>query len=243
MIADPSLQLQSDIHARLCADPFLAPYGVALVEEGVNDSDVTQALGPERAGGIAGKQWGTLISVLPTEDGRNGQPNVPGPQEEFTLTVRVMVIPKTARAAAKAVGVPYLSFTVLAQYIKRLCDLCQLGTAPVLYQRAEPVTDGQGTIGKDVRFTWKPSAANIPAVRQPTIIPQPDGSLVLATNTAGATIYVTEDGSYPAPGNALHESAAGAPLNVPAPPAGAMVRASAYKDGWLPSGVSELLVA
>ena len=239
MMLPPDLQLQQDMAARFQADEFLSAYAVTLEADGYTEADVQQALGPTLAGGIAGKVRGFLISVLITEDGRDEKVNVPGPMEEFQLTVRVAEVPKVSRAAAKSAGKPYLSYSHLVRRVKQLGHQFQLGSAPVLYLRALAYNDGAGTVGKEVLFSWKPSPQFAAAVARPTFQKQPDGSLVLATNTAGATIYATEDGNLPTPG-APFASVAGAPLALEAPAAGVLVRAVAYKDGMTASGASEL---
>ncbi len=221
-------KLQQDIAARLSTDAVLAPIGVVLEMDGQTESEISLALGPARAGGIAGKQRGSLIVVQQTEDGGDNLPNVPGPFQAYRITVRVLELPKLAREQPG-----YVSQFVVAARIKALLHLCQLGTAPVIFVRGVPSNDGEGTVGKDLTFTWQPGPEFVQSVAQPTLTEGPPGQLAIASATPGATCYATTDGSYPAP---IGEPALAL---QPQPPAGTLVRAVAYLAGAIPSGVTE----
>ncbi len=222
-------RLQSDVAARIQADAILARIGCVREMDGLTESDAALALGPGRAGGVAGAQAGSLIIVRQTSDGSDTQPNVPGPRESFRLVVSVLELPKLARTQPD-----YLSFFVIAARIKALCHQCQIGTAPVLYARGTPTNDGQGTVGKDLTFTWTPA----PQFSQAVAMPQFQDVVGIAwgfpSRTPGAVCYATTDGSYPVP---TGDPVAEVPNN--SLPAGTLLRVVAYADGMIPSGVAE----
>ena len=214
--------------ARIQADVILSRIACVREMDGLTESDAALALGPGRAGGVAGAQAGSLIIVRQTSDGSDTQPNVPGPRESFRLVVSVLELPKLARTQPG-----YLSFFVIAARIKALCHQCQIGTAPVLYAKGTPTNDGQGTVGKDLAFTWTPAPQFVQAVAMPTVTEGLPGTMAVASRTPGAVCYVTTDGTYPVPtGDPVPEL-------QPMPPAGTLVRAVAYADGLIPSGVAE----
>lgn len=224
----PDLQFQDDVFARMEADPFFDSLAVTMEADGQSEADIAQALGPMRAGGKPGGQAGSLVIVTQTEDGRDDRADIPGPQEQFELTVRVLELPKIARRQPG-----YVSYNRIAQRIKQLFHQVQIGSAPILYVSASAFNDGNGTIGKDVKLSWRPSPVVVPRVMNPTMTIDESGHPVFACNTAGAAIFATFDGSYPAP-----IPANATPTNR-APLAGEVIRFAAYLDGRDASGVSE----
>ena len=223
----PDQIFQTDVAARLQCDPLLSKIGQVREQDGFTEADAQLALGPARAGGVAGAQAGSLIVVQQTTDGSDVKANVPGPMEGFRLTVRVLELPKLARPQAG-----YISYFVVSARIKALLHLFQLGTAPVLYVRGTPYNDGNGTVGKDLLFSWTPGPQIVQMTAQPTIVADENG-MTISSQSEGAVCYFTTDGSYPASsGNAVQN-----PLPLPA--AGTLVRAVAYVADQIPSGVTE----
>lgn len=224
-----SIQLQEDIAARLQADPYLSNVGMVQEREGWTESELKQNLGPYRAGGQAGALPGLMILV-----------RTPGvtPMDKNALTGRnryeIVVQPSELPKMTTAKGAKH--WEDIADRIEGILHLCQVGPAPLICERRTPFNDGEGTTGCDIVFSLVRAISVDARCMQPTITPQADGSLALACNTAGATVYLTTNGSYPTPVNDH------LPLGSYKPAAGTFLRAVAYKDGMTASGVSELLL-
>lgn len=222
-----SIQLQEDIAARLQADPYLSNIGIVQEREGWTESELKQNLGPYRAGGQAGALPGLMILVR-TPGVTPMDKNALTGRNRYEIAVQPSELPKltTAKSAKH--------WEDIADRIEAILHLCQIGPAPLICERRTPFNNGEGETGCDIVFSLVRAIAVPPRCMQPTITPQPDGSLVLACNTAGARIYLTTDGSYPTPINDH------LPLGGYKPAPSTMLRAVAYKEGMTASGASEL---
>jgi hypothetical protein len=227
--------LQDDIYARLLADEWLASVSILNQRTGVILNEVTQSLGVLNSRG--GKIGACIIVLSPLASFE--YPEVPGGPLDVRLMVRVLEDPlfnddatngtqKSGLAICKRVA------RILHLYTPYLMANALLPENPMIV----PVDDPLAPIAYEVRFHV--TEANNDAVLK-TGMPQisPNGGTVPATvtltsETGGASIYYTKDGSHPYPGNA-NSFLYNAPISLTQP---TKLRACAFKSGEIASDVT-----
>lgn len=228
---------QADFAARLSADPYFADIGVYLFRPRANLAATAIVQGIEAALNCfalkAGKGGAAVTVLMPTADAADG--NVPGPELEERLTVRVQELPLTNMGAKGTLK----SAEQIAIEVARLLHLFQSGGQ---VWRADtgaltPSLEFAPKITYDVNFRRRLPLAPRTKAALPLITPDEGATPVEASIAAapGAAIYYTLDGSLPAPG-AAGSTLYSAPVAVAS---AALLRAVAYETGKAASNVAE----
>lgn len=228
---------QADFVARLSADPFFADVGVYLFRPRANLAATTIVGQIEQALNCftlkAGKGGAAVTVLMPTADAADG--NVPGPELEESITVRVQELPLTNMGATGTLK----SAEQIAIEVARLLHLFQTGGQVWRSATAAltPNLEFAPKITYDVNFRRRLPLAARAKSALPLITPDAGAAPVeVAIEAApGAAIYYTLDGSLPAPGAAGSTLYAG-PVAVGA---AALLRAVAYEATKAASNVAE----
>ena len=225
-------QLQLDISGRLDSLPAFEYVPVRSVRP--RDEEEALQIQTELDQTLAGlldkngRSGATVIVQMPTLDVRN--PDIPGPDLEVTTVVRVMENPLINMGASGS----RLSAETLGLAALGGLHLWDPGSG-VLYARGramEPSLDFEGLIVYDVLISSRLGLSTSPTAPEPRAEVYGDQA-ALTCGLEGAEMRYTLDGSFPGPSATLYT----APLDL----TGAdLLRAAAYKDGLLPSSVTEL---
>jgi len=223
--------LQEEMFYRLTNDPFLANVTIFLRRRGVVDSDIANRIGPSNVrNGLAGA---AMIVMMPFVDvPENGSV---GPQCDILPIVRSIERP-TINQAVGGTGITAEALGLRSIRLFHLwpCDALNANLyADKRAMRPAPIKVGTD-VGYDTFFHCS-SGFNGAAVSRP-VITNVAGAAQIACNTPLAQIWVTTDGSYPAPNSGTSQLYNG-PLAVAA---GSLVRACGYLGTVIPSGVSRL---
>lgn len=233
----PLEQDQADFAARLDADAYFADVGIYLLRPRANLAATAIIQGIEAALNclsLKGGKGGAAVTVLmPTGDSPDG--NVGGPELEERITVRVQELPLTNMGAQGTLK----SAESIALEVLRLLHHFRSG-GQVWYadnQALTPNLEFAPKVTYDVTFRRKLVLGTRPKAAMPMLTPE-DGAApqtVTIEAAAGAAIYYTLDGSYPAPG-APGSTLYTAPVEVAA---ATIVRAVAYETGKAASNCAE----
>jgi hypothetical protein len=225
--------LQADVTAILKAVPALADAAVLSDDEGDIEADVIKNLGPLNAG-ETGKRGLCLVVMAP--EAENALPDTPGPQMEARMDIQVIESVAINRGAT-GTGIRAAKAAVLALNALHL----QILGPCSLWCDAKPIVPVRVKKGYQSRTVTMRTRIGLPGSgKVSAVAAQADGSsLALSTSTAGATIYYTTDGSYPAPSNTAAIEYEGAVFDLPAD---TQIRAAAYAAGLNPSDVTSLLI-
>jgi hypothetical protein len=226
--------LQADIAARLSADAFFVD--IPVIDERKADvvGDISKALGVLTVKG--GKLGVCAVVLSPTAD--DEMPDATFGPLEVVMTVRVL---ENVLFNTGATGTGKAALTVARRIHRILKHYRPVGLAQPLRPRnpgITPVADPLAPVAYEVNFSTTEADAGrelkcaIPTIAAGgTVHPQ---TVTLATNTGGASIYYTLNGTHPAAGNT-----AAVLYTVPFSMATAgSVRACAYLTGYVASDVN-----
>lgn len=175
-----------------------------------------------------GKGGATAIVQMPTLDVEN--PDIPGPDLVVTTVVRVLENPQInmgdagTQSSAETLGL--LGLAGLHQW--------DPGDGNPLFARGramEPNLDFDGLVGYDILIQCRLGIQPEASVPEPALTLY-SGTAALSCPLSGAEIRYTLDGSFPGPAATLYAS----PFSVGA---AKLLRAAAYKDGLLPSHITQ----
>jgi len=222
-------KLQRMMADRLRADSFFADIAILEERKGVTSDDVLTALSTmnERNGKL-----GACVMVrMAMREARS--PDLPSPEHRVTLPVAVFETPLFNRAEPQGT---LKTADLISQHVERVlhgfqahdlsASLHTEGTIPDNYQ--------DGTLELVVNFSTQTFGQYLPVVSMPRIEVSA-GEATLTSNTAGASIYYTLDGSYPGTDASLYS----VPFSVNA---GQTVRAVAYKANHTASSLNALTI-
>jgi len=195
-----------------------------LIEDAIN-----KALLGGYLEGETGKA-GLCIQVL-MPDAEVNESNVPGPQLDVVLFVRITENP-LVNEGADGTGIHAEDAAMIV--LQALHHWHREGRCVYADKRAirDGDTDEDGHITFEVVVRTELGVSPLARVADP-VITYAAGNVTLASATSGAALYHTTDGSTPAPSNA-------AALLYAAPFAaasGVTIRAAAFKSGLLPSAI------
>jgi hypothetical protein len=219
-------RLQADVTAILKAVPDLADAAIFSDNEGDIESEVVKKLGPLNAG-EGGKRG--LCGIVLAPETEEAEPNTPGPQMNARIDIQFIENVTVNRGSA---GTGVRAATAAATALNAL-QLHVLGWT-ALYCPPKPVTPVKiEKAGHISRLVTLIARASLPGNSKcSAVVPQAaGGELSLTCATAGAAIWYTVDGSYPAPSNAAATLYTEPVINLDG---GTLVRAAAYKEGLNP---------
>jgi hypothetical protein len=237
IILSPLERDQADFFGRLNADAFFADIGLYLFRPRANLAATAIVQGIEGAlncFALKGGKGGAAVTVLmPTGDSPDG--NVGGPELEERITVRVQELPLTNMGAQGTLK----SAESIALEVLRLLHHFRSGgqTWYADNQALTPNLEFAPKVTYDVTFRRKLALSTRAKSTAPLLTPGGDYIVVIQA-AAGAAIYYTVDGSYPAPGAAGSTLYSG-PVNLLPP---ATLRAVAYETGKAASNVVQVTV-
>ena len=185
---DPILQVQLDIVGRLESDPFFSDLPIIQERKGVTEKEVAEALNIRLK--KDGKTGAAIIVMMPERSVQN--PDAPGPQNVVSTTLRVLTIP----LLAQAIGGAKKEASRIGLYLQQIFHLWQVGPTTVQNTKVLPYNDGQGTTGEDVILE---SFLQLPWAQKtlPARISGTASAVTLTSNTAGASLFYSTDGSFP----------------------------------------------
>jgi len=230
-------QLQEDVQFRIMAESYFDTIAIVLQRDGVTINQIQQrvaALNPR-----GGKTGACIIVLMPTVDVPDANP--PGPRFELTQSFIVLEHP-TINRGASGTG---KHGTDIALALLQLFHLFTLGFGATMTARDRAITPNDsfdGLVGLQVDFFSRGGLAPQPTVALPTISTDSavsPATITMACATAGAAIWYTTDGSYPASVNPTAMKYL-APFTQNS---GAMIRAAGELSGNLQSSVRELTIA
>jgi hypothetical protein len=229
---DPLAQYQADILNLLLGDPNLAVVPMFKYKSMVAQDAANQALNlwTPRFPALAGV--GIQIQ-LPSV--RPKYPNVPGPQLEVEITVRIFEDPinNNTGLTAESIGMEVLAW-LDGQNLYGGADLVPDPSHPAL----RPNKEYADRFCYDAVFVAPfPQDARARALA-PAVSDNGAGLVTLGGGEPGAAVYYTTDGSLPVVGGNQNGFGVGSTALYAAPfvvVAGALVRAIAYTAGKLPS--------
>lgn len=227
-------QLQLDVAGYLAADEYFSDVPVFALRPREN-ADLTEIQTRIDAAlacsTLKNGRGGAAVTVLmPLVD--VAAPNVAGPQLVARLTVRVQELPALNMSGdgtgKSAENIALVALSLLHQFSNGFNTLLAAREA------LTPSLEFEPRITYDVNFEMRVSRGQIERV-SPVTISFAGGQVSLLSNTSGASIYYTLDGSFPGPDKTLYS----APFAAPA--SGTLVRTAAYKTGLAGSNVSEAI--
>jgi len=220
-------RLQLDIVGRLDSHPFFAEIPVLAQVKGDIESDIETALSVfnEKSPG----KIGLVVIVLPPL-ADVPDPNVPGPVFNVLSAVRVLDQPSIRNI--EVTGPQCCLYVHSAVHQVRFFP--HVGQIFTDRRAIEPYDTGKdGVNGYDNFFANRFGIKAPDKVRRPQISGTAS-AVTITSETSGAQIYYTTDGSYPYVGNGEAELYT-VPFTVDA---GTEVRAGAYKDNMTPSDIA-----
>lgn len=226
---DPLQQDQEDFAARLKGDAYFADIKVLVQRKGVTEADIEQALSVLNEQG--GKIGACVIVLKPALLATN--PDAPGPEYRVALSVQVITQP-LMNDGDSGTG---KETEAIAERVRLVLHRFATYGGTYSFASMEPADVEEGKDSFAVIFTRR-ACDSAEKCGLPLLDPDEGAApqaVTLTTATVGARIYYTLDGSYPWPGN---EAAAlyVAPVAVAE---AATLRAVAYKDELIPSGVTQ----
>lgn len=225
--------LQGDIYGMLLETTDLQY--ISIFQERPRDATETVSLTDRINKALAGlvtrngKAGVACIVMMPVVS--VGSPNVPGPEVQIEIAVRVIELPsKNMNTSGVGTG---SSAEEIAMNVLQLLHQWSPGKGAILTangQAIRPADEGDGKVAYDVILSR--NAGNDPVSRAvaPTIS-NAGGTITLTVPTG--SIYYTTDGSYPSSSDTLYST----PF---APAAQSLVRCVTYRSGFQPSNISEL---
>lgn len=238
---DPLHQIQHDLANRLRARSSLRQFLIQDLRprsegEATQIVDtINQALSTISNAGITSG----IAILVPLAGFDVKRPNNPSPLGEITISVQVLeniMINMGGQGSGQSAEAVALEVLCAGHHLQ-LRDNCTMYAGSM-----KPLdVDGQtwsADIAYEVEFTLEGGFARPPECSIPQIT-QSGGNLSIATSTAGASIYVTTDGSFPWAGNPSAAPVSG-PFAVPG--SGTVIRAVAVKPGLEDSSVGYYLV-
>lgn len=201
LMATDALQLlQLDAHARLEGESAFQ-YVPLYVSRPRSEDDALQIVSDIDAAlaGMttkAGKSGLAVIVLLPLAE--VPEPDVPGPQLELILTLRVIELP-LVNMGSTGTGI---TAEQCALNILQSLHLWNRGTQVLTADRkAITPRSEDGKISYDVKLRQR-QGMSMQAKCQRPVITNSAGMITLSTGTSGAALYYTTDGSTPAASNA-----------------------------------------
>jgi len=220
-------RLQSDVYGYLLADDYFATVNVLRISEQQIESDIDSQIALFVA--TAGKSGASLAVHLPS--GAVGTNQTPGPQVELRMEVFVTVNKTINESAA---GTNISEGELIARVLQ---DLHALPLGPAVLQFGNPafeaVAKGEGITIHRIEVV---QAVSFPAVARAArpASSRGAGAITLTSNTSGAAIRYTLNGSFPG----LDATLYAAPFSEPS--SGTELRAMAHKAGLAPSPILQI---
>ena len=196
MSYDPHFQEQTDFGARLEADEYFEDIPVLVQRKGVTESDVDVALaGLAEKGGKAGACVVVLMPELVPDS-----PDAPGPRYRLRAAVQVieMVLVNLGQDGTGK------GAEAIAERVRQILHHVSFGRGSVYtFAGMEPLSAGDGKISYAVRFERLAGDAWVAKVMRPVVTVTGSGpaSVSITCGTAGAALWYTLDGTYPAAAN------------------------------------------
>jgi hypothetical protein len=197
MSSDPLRILQEDCYARLLVEPGLATIAILLQRKAVTTEEVKRLLSVVNARG--GKAGACIIVEMPTI--AVPEPNVPGPRGLITQAFTVFEHPTlNATSVGTGMNAEAIAIAVL-QLFHHFVDFGVTGAFVASGPAIMPDLSLDGLVGYQVLLQTALGLQKVAKVATPVVTPS-SGShnqqLTLTCATAGAAIWYTVDGSYPA---------------------------------------------
>jgi hypothetical protein len=234
-------RLQLDIAARLESVDAFATVPITVIRpRTAEEATLIQTRLDQTLAGLvqkAGKSGAAIIVQMPTAD--VPEANVPGPQLEVTVQVRVLENPLINMNAAAGTlrSAEQIALDILAAL--HHFDPGTSGCPLFADKRSiEPVLDFPGKVAYDVNIRTRLGAVPEPKCQGVTFSKSgslPTVEVTLTTPESGAEIRYTVDGSFPGPTAALYEDPF---IQATA----ATIRAAAYAEGKQGSDISETTI-
>ncbi len=230
-------KLQTDVEAKLNSEDYYSTVPIFSERKLQISKEVDEKIIYLTAKG--GKSGAGIVVMMP-EIGVPF-PNVSGPEWSVRLQVLVLEHPTFNLEAANGTlkSAEQIACNIMATLHQWAVD--NLGTLYAMPAAIRPNTDFPGLVGYEVHFFCALPQTSVAQVTKPTI--SAAGLNVTITNvTSGATIYITEDLTFPGPGNpGAGVVVSGESFAVEGAPA--TLRWAAYKTGLLGSDVGYAEVA
>lgn len=230
MIETDLVTLQMEMAARIGVDAFFRDVPVIARNKGDVGNDIATALSVLNS--RTGKTGACVVVMMPSIDSPNTE--APGPQIEILPVVRVIEKPLFNRGnQGTGVTAEAMAVRLLRLFQQWRCDALD-AMMRVDRQPVRPAELGDTTaVGYDCYFSVLAGfdGSRVVEVR---LAQDEDGDVTMGCATLGATIFYTTNGGYPGPETGLEYSGA---LTVAA---GTVVRAAAYVEGRIPSGVTRI---
>jgi hypothetical protein len=226
-------QIQPDFYYRLLSEPFFNSVTIFKIREKRLDTQVSQALagiGGVRAGSKAGATLEVLMPSLLSDS-----PNVRGPMATIEMRIITREQP-TINLGANGTGLTSETLALaVIQTFDGSADLSVAGglswfPAPVMYEPL-PLQPDKPFLGHVVKMRANVEFTALPKLSAPAITWAGDTFTLTDTSGQDASLYYTQDGSFPGPGSLASLNNGGTALLYAAPVAvfsGRQIRATAY---------------
>lgn len=225
------LQFQKDIADYLGAHPSFThvPIIRQYADENAGDALLDDQVNKVLTGVIPKNGKCGLAVVISSGQAKVIAQTTPGPVEDFSFMLQVIEHKGNNKAASTGTGI---RCDELGETIKRLLHLwCHDDAHEVIVTASEE----DDSIASKERRGWIIAVESKAHALEPLIkVARPNiatggGLLALSCATAGAEIYFTTNGSFPAATNTAAAILYSGPVDISALPAGTLIRAAAYK--------------
>jgi hypothetical protein len=227
-------QLQEDAKGRILAESFFSTVAVIEQRDGITENDIQRRLGALNSRG--GKTGLCILILMPVV--QVPTPNAPGPLMAITQSFVVLEKPEINRGTA---GTGIAAFDA-ATSLLALFHLASFGYGATLTAAENAIVPNDsfdGLVGLQVNLSSHGGIKPQPRVAWPTISATANSApatVTIASDTVGANIYYTTDGTYPSGANAA-ATLYSAPF---AQSTSASIRAAAELSGMSPSNVRQI---
>lgn len=223
-----TLQLQLDIASYLGANPAFqyVPVICEYRDEEPGNALFDDLVQKHLKGEIPKNGKCGLCVVVGTPDATTTAPNTPGPVEDFSIMLQIVENKTTNKNPSIGTGV---RADDLYEQVKSFLHLWSHdGQHDIVVKRGEQDTGLPSTLRGFV-IELESRAHLLPYITK-TLMPVigvSDPTMTITCGTAGASIYWTQDGSYPCVGNPS-ASLYASPVDVGELPSGTLIRAAAF---------------
>lgn len=221
---------QEDVQARLQNEEFFEDVAVLLQRKGDIEQDIEVALGVLTEQG--GKTGACVVVLMP--EILAPESDLPGPPIIVQQSLQVIERPAlnqdaTTGTLKSAERIALNALNLLHRYINY-----SLGWTMIADRKPiRPLASEDGLVQYLVVLQWRAGITRVTQVREPEpTLNAGTNELSLACATPSSAIYYTTDGSYPGPENdqaTLYSTSFTPGSGV------TLVRAAAYRDGYIPS--------
>lgn len=232
MSTDYLRQIQDDAEQRLLATPYFADVAILVQRKFYTKAEAERFLGALK--GKSGKVGAAVVVLMP--DVRVPSPDTPGPHYIVGLGFQVLEHPTIN---ASSIGTRKGAEAIALQVLQLFHHFAAIGFTQCLTASQSAIVPDdsvEGHVGYLVSFETRGGLVKPAKVSTPSLSPSSGAagvSVTVTCATAGATIFVTTDGSYPSSTNG-----AAFPYVAPVEAPAGVLRAAAELADYLPSDVN-----